>query len=108
MRKFATVPLCLLSVLAGKQQLGAQNYVYAVGYPSFTTQIPIENGFINVNNGEIHLEIPLAAHTQRGGMQLNESLVYDSRIWHIVYNGTYSFQPTNVPNSMYNYPLDLG
>ena len=101
MRKLATVLLFVWFVLAAEQQLDAQSYVYATGIPSFSTQIPIENGVINVNNGEIHIEIPLATHAQRGRLQLNESLVYDSRIWQIVNNGgTYQFQPTNVPDSM--------
>jgi RHS repeat-associated protein len=101
MRKFAIVVLCLLFVLAAKRQLDAQNYAYAIGNQSFSTQIPIENGFINVNTGEIHIEIPLATHLQRGSLPLNESLVYDSRIWQIVNNnGSLSWQPTNVPNSI--------
>ncbi len=66
MRKFAVVCLCLASALFLVRQLHAQNYLFATGNPTFTTQIPIESGFINVNNGEIHIEIPLAQHTQRG------------------------------------------
>lgn len=100
MRKFAAALFCLISALCLTIQLHAQNYVYATGNPSFSTQIPIENGFINVNNGEVHIEIPLATHTQRGRLQLNERLVYDSRIWKIIDNNGYSWQPTNVPNSM--------
>jgi RHS repeat-associated protein len=57
-----------------------------------------ENGSIIVNNGEIHMDIPLATHTQRGRIPLVESLEYDSRIWQIV--PAYSWQPSNVPNSM--------
>jgi YD repeat-containing protein len=81
----------------------AQNYIYATGNPTFSAQIPIENGFINVNNGDIHIEIPLAVHQQRGRLNLNERLVYDSRIWKINLNpntGGYWWQPTNVPGSM--------
>jgi RHS repeat-associated protein len=95
--------VCLSSILGvlAQGRARSQNYVYATGTPTFNTQIPIENGFINVNNGEIHIEIPLATQAQRGSLQLAERLVYDSRIWQIVPSGgSYSWQPTNVPNSM--------
>lgn len=38
----------------------AQSYLQNVGVPPFTTKQPVENGFINVANGNLHLEIPLA------------------------------------------------
>jgi RHS repeat-associated protein len=101
MRKLASACVYFVLNLFFQQGLNAQNYIYQTGNPTFSTQIPIENGFINVNNGDIHIEIPLATHAQRGSLQLNERLVYDSRIWKIIQNGSsYSWQPTNVPNSM--------
>jgi YD repeat-containing protein len=99
MRKQFAVCLCFALILIAPCALQAQNYVYAIGNQPFSTQIPIENGFINVNNGDIYIEIPLAQHPQRGNLKLNERLVYDSRIWKIISNGGYSWQPTNVPNS---------
>jgi RHS repeat-associated protein len=77
----------------------AQGYLYATGNPSFSSQIPVQNGFIDLNNGNLHIELSLVSHPQRGALQLNERLVYDSRIWQIVNNGSQSWQPTNVPNS---------
>jgi hypothetical protein len=78
-----------------------QGYVYATGVPTFSTTLPIDHGIVNVNNGDIHLEIPLATNAQRGRLGLEEKLVYDSRIWQIVQNGSgYIWQPNNVPNSM--------
>lgn len=100
MRKLAAVCLCMVFGFLSGNTLLAQNYVYQTGSPTFSVQIPIENGFINVNNGDIHVEIPLATQAQRGKLRLDEKLVYDSRIWKIVNNGGYSWQPTNVPNSM--------
>lgn len=108
MKNLAAVCLCLAFLLGYMKQLHAQNYLYATGSPTFSTQIPIENGFINVNNGDIHIEIPLATHPQRGRLQLNERLIYDSRIWKIVQNGGYSWQPTNVPNSMGGWVFSSG
>ena len=79
----------------------AEDYLYATGNPTFGVNIPIENGYINVANGNVHLEISLASRPQRGDLKLNERLVYDSRIWQILYGGSgHSWQPTNVPNSM--------
>ena len=76
-------------------------YLNATGNPSFGLNIPIENGYISVSNGNVHLELPLAQRTQRGDLKLDERLVYDSRIWQAVDNsGNQSWQPTNVPNSM--------
>lgn len=107
MRKCVALGWLVCALFASKNMM-AQNYVYATGNPTFSTQIPIENGFINVNNGEIHIEIPLATHSQRGSLQLNERLVYDSRIWKIVYNNGYIWQPTNVPNSMGGWVFSSG
>ena len=56
-----------------------QSYIYATGNPSFGVNIPVENGFINVTNGNLHLELSLASHKQRGALTLDEKLVYDSR-----------------------------
>lgn len=64
---FVVLSLLLLAFIAGTR-LNAQDYVYQTGSPTFSTQIPIENGFINVNNGEIHIEIPLATQPQRGDL----------------------------------------
>lgn len=75
----------------------AQNYLYGTGNQTWGINIPIENGYINVANGELHLEIPLSTLPQRGSVPLQESLVYDSRIWHLVGIGSgYSFIPDNV------------
>ncbi|MGH9585787.1 MAG: RHS repeat domain-containing protein [Acidobacteriaceae bacterium] len=108
MRKLAVVCLCVTLGLLSKSYLHAQDYLYQIGSPTFSTQIPIENGFINVNNGDIHIEIPLATQKQRGRLQLDEKLVYDSRIWKIIDNSGYSWQPTNVPNSMGGWVFSSG
>jgi hypothetical protein len=82
---------CLLAF--GTTSLRAQTYLQGIGVPTFTTQVPVENGFINVANGNLHLEIPLGSFPQRGGGTDNVSLMYDSAIW--LNNGTV-WSPTNV------------
>jgi RHS repeat-associated protein len=59
----------------------------------------LRGGFVNVTNGNVHIEIPLATNKQRGNLQLDERLVYDSRIWTINAYPSYSWSPTNVANS---------
>lgn len=92
--------LCLLIFCVGHATTSvAQGYLSATGSPSFSVNIPIPNGYINVANGNLHLEIPLASPKQRGNLQLNEKLVYDSRIWEIIHYSGYYWWPLNVPNS---------
>ena len=74
----------------------AQTYLNATGIPTFSTLATVENGFANLGNGNLHLEIELGAFPQRGKTKLTAKLVYDSRIWQVV-NG--AWQPTNVANS---------
>ena len=79
----------------------AQNttsYLNDVGATSYGVNIPVENGFIDLSNGNLHLEFPIANHPQRGALQLNERLVYDSRIWMIATgaDGSMSWAPTNI------------
>ncbi|HMC29601.1 MAG TPA: hypothetical protein VKL99_02120, partial [Candidatus Angelobacter sp.] len=74
----------------------AQTYLNSTGVPTFSTLTKVENGFVNLGNGNLHLEIDLGTFPQRGKTKLTAKLVYDSRIWQVV-NG--AWQPTNVANS---------
>jgi hypothetical protein len=92
--------LLLSSLCAVALPASAQDYLYATGSPVYATSLPIDHGIVNVNNGDVHLEIPIAAKQQRGAFALNEKLIYDSRIWKIVQSGsTVSWSPTNVAGS---------
>jgi RHS repeat-associated protein len=97
-RLFLSICLCLIT---GRSF--AQDYIYATGNPSFAVNVPVENGFINITNGNLHMEFPLATHKQRGALQLNERLVYDSRIWRILPPSSstlyYGFFPSNIPTA---------
>ena len=94
----ALIAIFLLYTLSAVYAVG-QGYLTASGNPSFAVNIPVENGFINVSNGNLHMEFPLATHTQRGALTLNERLVYDSKIWMIAQNGGLYWSPTSIPNS---------
>lgn len=91
-------PLLLLLVI-GAGLAEAQDYITAVGRPTFTTHDSVELGFVNVANGNMHLEIPLATFPQRG-RAVDIRMVYDSRIWRVFDDGvSRSWQPTNVPGA---------
>jgi RHS repeat-associated protein len=91
------VALFLASLLA--PPLRAQNYLGQAGSPTFTTALPVELGFLDAANGNLHLGVPLGTFPQRGSVPFSAGLVYDSSIW--VEAGTVppSWQPTNIPNS---------
>ena len=61
-----------------------QSFMDEPGIPAFTTAFPVEHGFINLANGNLHLEFPIASYAQRGNSKaLHARLVYDSRFWTI-------------------------
>lgn len=77
----------------------SQSYLNDTGSPAYSVTIPVENGYIDVSNGNLHLEFPIASAPQRGSLTLNERLVYDSRIWMFSPFGTqgsYHWWPYNV------------
>lgn len=97
MRRILFISLLIIPLIAAISTTCADaqnNYLYGTGNPTWGVNIPIENGFINVANGNVHIEIPIGSEPQRGGMSYTESVIYDSRIWQIVNTGSsYSFQP---------------
>jgi len=95
----------VLSTIIPASVARAQSYLNATGTPTFTTALPVEMGFVNVANGNLHLEIPLASFPQRGTLRYNARLVYDSSIWK---NSGGTWQPTNVANSMGGWRLLTG
>ena len=65
----------------------------SIGVPTYSTNLPVENGYINAATGNLHLEIPLGTFPQRGGPPFKPILMYDSDIWTYVR----SFVPYNIP-----------
>src|SRR5690242_17508208 len=89
--------LVLLSLLLCSTFFQAQTYLNATGSPTFNTPESVELGYINLANGNLHLQLPFGSWPQRGAIGFSAGMVYDSRIWQIVNN---QWQPTNVPNSI--------
>ena len=87
-----TLKTCLLLavsllLLVLSSQSHAQAYLHSTGFPSFSVIHPVEGGGIDLSNGNLHIEIPVATYRQRGGGILRQSFTYDSRIWQINTNG---------------------
>ncbi|HKV77342.1 MAG TPA: RHS repeat-associated core domain-containing protein [Candidatus Sulfotelmatobacter sp.] len=95
--RFLLVLAGLLWLIGPGAMLGkAQSYLNSVGVPPFTTALPVERGFINAGNGNLHLVIPLGSYQQRGKHPFTAALVYDSRIWMTWYIGSSNtWQPMN-------------
>jgi RHS repeat-associated protein len=74
----------LVFVLFTTASFGQQSFMDEPGIPAFTTAFPVEHGFINLANGNLHIEIPIATYPQRGNIKaLHARLVYDSRFWSV-------------------------
>ena len=64
------------------RSLHAQTEVDAlVNAPAGTPEIPIRNGYVNLNSGNLHLDIPLLSVPERGAAPSNLTLSYDSTFW---------------------------
>ena len=98
----AALMLLVLFSAINVSSANAQSYLNNLGAPSFTTKLPVESGFINIANGNLHLEIPLGSYPQRGRAEDNIVLMYDSSIW-VPNSGVWS---PNVPST--SYPLSAG
>src|SRR5215470_16729472 len=90
----------LAAACASLSPVRAQDYLTQIGVPAFTTAQPVEAGFIDLANGNLHLTIPLGTFPQRGSRPLVAALVYDSRIWSIQQSTNNFWTPLlNVPNA---------
>jgi RHS repeat-associated protein len=92
----AVVLILLLGPKAGLLRAQDQDgYLQSIGIPTYTATLPVENGYVKLANGALHLEIPLVSAPQRGGHQFKATLVFDSNIW----NGNLGVAatPINIP-----------
>jgi len=85
--------LCALSAISRAQD--ASSYLFQTGQPSFGAVDKFPGGTVDISNGNLHIEIPLAGSPQRGSLPLNLKLVYDSRlIWAVASSSQGSFWTT--------------
>jgi len=97
-------PLCAALALLGVGTASAQNYLTNGGEPTFSAPEPVELGFTDAANGQLHLEIGLGAFPQRGSNKpLTIRLVYNSNIWKIGgIAGSYSWQVISTSDPPYD------
>jgi hypothetical protein len=84
--------VCLLSLtLVPLPARGQAAYDYSLqgGEPAFSTNDPFPGGFVNIANGNVHLEIPLINIPQRGKLQAWQKLIFDNKKWYpFTFEGT--------------------
>jgi RHS repeat-associated protein len=100
--------LSILVLVGPAAAWGQNSYLDEPGIPAFTTSFPVEHGFINLANGSLHIEIPIATYPQRGNIKaLQPRLVYDSRFW--TYDGNADDSPNGwQPNGVSGFPQPFG
>ncbi|MBB5061442.1 RHS repeat-associated protein [Granulicella aggregans] len=83
-----------------------------ISAPKGTPTIPVRNGSINLNTGNLQLDIPLVSMPERGGGPSTMSLRYNSMFWNgITWNnggvgGSVIYPPNN--ESYWNIAVDSG
>lgn len=92
----------MVTYFSGTVHAQYPNYLLEPGTPTFTTPEPVPMGIINVANGNLHIEIPfVSTPQQRGGTLYVGKMIYDSRIYKIVDDGSSQYwSPTNIPGSV--------
>ena len=95
--KSTLAPLVILMFISAfGSPIAAQSYLTGTGSPSFAAPEPVELGFVDASNGNLHLNIQLGSYPQRGGQSQPITLEYDSSIWMPYNNGaTLQWEPTN-------------
>ena len=74
--------LVLVSILFSLPAPAQSSLVSVVGVPTDATMYPIPGlGFVNLNNGNFHLEIPLSQVQERNGVTETANLVYDNSFY---------------------------
>ena len=68
----ASILIWFLGPAVAKVRGQDTNFLDDLGIHPYTTQLPVQNGYIDVATGRLHLEVPLASVSQRGGSQFHE------------------------------------
>jgi hypothetical protein len=99
LNRIARLFAALILASAFAHPAAAQNYLTSTGSPSFSAPEPVELGFVDASNGNLHLSIPLGSYPQRGNGQAQPiTLEYDSNIWAPFDDGlTVQWSPGNSP-----------
>jgi RHS repeat-associated protein len=105
-RKLRGILLSVAMLVFGRVALAQEytGYLLETGAPPWAVIEPVPMGFVNVANGNLHIEIPIVSAPQRGSRAFVGKMVYDSRIYKIVDEGVDEFwDPDNVETAS---PID--
>jgi RHS repeat-associated protein len=79
------IALILLGVLTPSPGVGQSSVDDVPGIPADASIYPIPGvGFVNLNNGNLHIEIPLYSKKDRNGVVRTTSIAYDNSTYHTV------------------------
>jgi hypothetical protein len=84
--KAALLTTVILVLLCGPLTGHAQyshDFASMIGEPSHAHMLPVRFGMVNLENGNLHLEIPLYSLPERGGSSYDVKLIYDSYNWEL-------------------------
>jgi len=84
---------------------GQYDYLRQYGLPHWSALEPVEQGSVNLANGNLHLEIPVYSANQRGTIPYSIPLTYDSRIWRVLTTSSSVWQAGNVGGSQGGWSL---
>jgi len=73
--------LFLLAVIEVHTGWAQTDIASMIGDPVHAHTLPVRFGLINLDNGNLHLEIPLYSVPERGEAPVTNTLVYDSTFW---------------------------
>jgi YD repeat-containing protein len=72
----------LVSILFPTLTLAQSDLTHVLGIPPDATIYPIPGlGFVNLNNGNLHIEIPIRVVKDRNGAPVTTSILYDNSVW---------------------------
>lgn len=95
---FACLAVCLPLATLRVANAQSDNF-YQFGRYHWTVPLPVDHGYVDASNGNLHLSIPIASIAERGHIPYTATLVYDSHIWQQVPGTSTTWQPTNVPGT---------
>ena len=79
-----TLAAIILCLIVAKPSMAQVDLSQLIGVPEHAHTMPVRFGFVNLDNGNLHLEIPLYSSPERGHPALATTLVYDSAFWRAV------------------------
>jgi YD repeat-containing protein len=88
MKRITTLALCIgvMTALSGVHLYGQTDLtglLSQLGAPPGTPTWPFPQGFVNLSNGNFHIEIPIQTLKERNGGNLTEKLIYDSSFYYL-------------------------